>query len=198
MQVKIGDHQHSLSIQQLPIVPYHSSTYHKAQGLSCDKLCLWQVPTAGDPLMLYVGLTRVRNLDGLYMREPLTIDAARCAKPPVELLREISRQLQPQPLELRPDPDVLARQIEIAATKAKRAVGEAAQPSSNRESRSRNRSEGDPRFSVSAPPFQCLSNLRLPGISMTRLNRAAYECEAEGGRSVQTRDRTLRTRVCAA
>jgi hypothetical protein len=111
-------------------VPYHSSTYHKAQGLLCDKLCLWQVPTAGDPLMLYVGLTRVRTLDGLYMREPLTIAAARPAKPPVELLREISRLEQLQPLELRPDPDVLAHQI--AATKEKRAVGEAAQPSSKK------------------------------------------------------------------
>jgi hypothetical protein len=35
-----------------------------------------------------------------------------------------------QPLELRPDPDVLARQI--AATKEKRAVGEAAQPSTKK------------------------------------------------------------------
>jgi hypothetical protein len=126
MQVKVGDHQHSLSIQQLPIVPYHSSTYHKAQGLSCDKL----LPTDGDPLMLYVGLSRVRTLDGLYMREPLTIAAAQRAKPPVELLREISRLEQLQPVELRPDPDVLARQI--AATKEKRAVGEAAQPSSKK------------------------------------------------------------------
>ncbi len=121
-------------------MPYHSSTYHKAQGLSCDKLCLWQVPTDGDPLMLYVGLTRVRTLDGLYMREPLTIADARPAKPPVELLREISRLEQLQPLELRPDPNMLARQI--AATKEKRAVGKAAQPSLKKpQSRNRNRSE---------------------------------------------------------
>ncbi len=139
MQVKIGDHQHSLSIQQLPIVPYHS-TYHKAQGLSCDKLCLWHVPTDGDPLMLYVGLSRVRTLAGLYLREPLTIDAARRAKPPVELLREISRLEQLQPLELRPDPDVLARQI--AATKEKRAVGEAAQPSSKETASPETETEG--------------------------------------------------------
>jgi hypothetical protein len=138
MQVKIGDHQHSLSIQQLPIVPYHSSTYHKAQGLSCDKLCLWHVPTDGDPLMLYVGLSRVRTLAGLYLRELLTIAAARRAKPPVELLRELSRLQQLQPVELRPDPDVLARQIAATTTKEKRVVGEAAQPSSKK---SRVRSE---------------------------------------------------------
>ncbi len=41
----INDHQHSLSIQQLPIVPFDNAR-------SCDKLCLWQVPTAGDALML--------------------------------------------------------------------------------------------------------------------------------------------------
>jgi hypothetical protein len=43
-----------------------------------------------------------------------------------------------QPVELRPDPDVLARQIAATTTKEKRVVGEAAQPSSKK---SRVRSE---------------------------------------------------------
>ncbi len=135
----IGDHQNSLSIQQLSNVPYHSSTYHKAQGLSCDKLCLWQVPTDGDPLMLYVGLSRVRTLDGLYMREPLTIDAAQRAKPPVELLREISQLEQLQPVELRPDPTCSPNRRHQG--EASRGRGRAAVIERNRESRNRNRSE---------------------------------------------------------
>jgi hypothetical protein len=112
MTLKIGDHKHfSFTLQQMPIVPYHSSTYHKAQGLSCDRLCLWRMPTSGDSLMLYIGLSRVRTLAGLCLREPLTHAAARRAKPSVELLDEIRRLDQLQAPELRTDPDQLARQI---------------------------------------------------------------------------------------
>jgi hypothetical protein len=79
--------------------------------------------------MLYVGLTRVRTLDAVHARA--ADDRCRPARQAAgQLLREISRLEQLQPLELRPDPDVLARQI--TATKEKRAVGEAAQPSSKK------------------------------------------------------------------
>jgi hypothetical protein len=117
---------HSFTLVQLPLVPYHATTFHKAQGVSCDKVCLWQVPTSGDSLMLYVGLSRVRTLAGLYMREPLTAAAARRAAPSIDLLKEIARLDQLQPVELRTPLEVLEQQIAAVAAlhppKAKRVM----------------------------------------------------------------------------
>ena len=121
LSCKIGDFKHSFTLLQFPLVPYFASTFHKAQGLSCDALCVWEVPMAGDTLMLYVGLSRVRTLAGLFLRQPITPGAVGRAAPSIELLEEIRRLDQLQAPELRTDPDVLARQISALAKKPKAA-----------------------------------------------------------------------------
>ena len=71
--------------------------------------------------MLYVGLSRVRTLAGLFLRQPITPGAVGRARPSIELLEEIRRLDQLQAPELRTDPDVLARQISALAKKPKAA-----------------------------------------------------------------------------
>ena len=73
--------------------------------------------------MLYVGLSRVRTLAGLFLRQSISITPAAVgrARPSIELLEEIRRLDQLQAPELRTDPDVLARQLSALAKKPKAA-----------------------------------------------------------------------------
>lgn len=89
-------------------MPAYATTFYKAQGMSTDRVCLWHAPTHGDTLMLYVGLSRVRRLDGLFLREPLTTADVRRAVPALHLFDELDRLDALQVPQLRTDAHVLA------------------------------------------------------------------------------------------
>jgi hypothetical protein len=65
---------------------------------------MWRLPMTGDSLMLYVGLSRVRTLAGLYLNEPITDAVVQRAVPSLELLNELDRWDQLQAIELRSEP----------------------------------------------------------------------------------------------
>jgi hypothetical protein len=145
VSVKLGGMQQSFRLQQFPIVPYHASTYHKAQGLSCDKLLVWRLPTAGDSLMLYVALSRSRKLEGLCLNEPITDAVVRRAVPSLDLFNELDRLDQLQAIELRSEPQALAARrqpaVAVAAAAATAAAAKASKARYSASAASRERAK---------------------------------------------------------
>lgn len=55
------------SMRQIPLVPAWAITVHKSQGLTLDKISC-DLSSAFSPSQVYVALSRVRNLSGIFIR----------------------------------------------------------------------------------------------------------------------------------
>jgi ATP-dependent exoDNAse (exonuclease V) alpha subunit len=61
-------------IEQYPCMTGFAFTIHKAQGLTLDSIVVDTCGGCFAPGQLYVALSRVRRLDDLYLKQPITID----------------------------------------------------------------------------------------------------------------------------
>jgi hypothetical protein len=82
-----------MKARQLPVVINNATTGHKLQGSSVDSLFVhsWSYVTN----WVYVILSRVRTLNGLYCRKPLSTDLRKYAVPEllVKMMQEFSNRL---------------------------------------------------------------------------------------------------------
>lgn len=67
-----------ISIRQIPVIPAGAITGHKCQGQTCDSLLVASFGryAKGADGWLYVALSRVRTMDGVFLAEPLSENPA--------------------------------------------------------------------------------------------------------------------------
>jgi hypothetical protein len=90
----------SMKMRQFPINCANARTIHKLQGRSIDKLVINSWDYTGN--WIYVALSRVRELKGLYLRLPLDYEKCRGMSEEVRVFMERLRSKAPlSPVELR-------------------------------------------------------------------------------------------------
>ena len=84
-----------IKIMQFPVTVNHATTGHKLQGKSVDSLVVWEWST--QPNWIYVVLSRVKTLAGLYLRKPIPTDAVTGPNPVyTEMMSTLRAKLYPR------------------------------------------------------------------------------------------------------
>ncbi len=66
----------AVKIEQFPLIGGYAITIHKSQGQTFDSVNI-KAPDCWDPGQLYVALSRVRSIKGMYLMDPITRNSLR-------------------------------------------------------------------------------------------------------------------------
>ena len=79
-----------LTVNQIPIVPEFAETTFKSRGVTCEAIISYILQESRKKITsLYVILSRVRTLKGLFMHEKLTEHDFKYFRPPQNFLEEV-------------------------------------------------------------------------------------------------------------
>ena len=92
VQIKRGPHVVTIHVKQIPIVPAFAATTFKLQGVTCESIMAYILQESGKTsTSLYVILSRVRKMEGLFLYNKLTEKDFHYFKPPKKALEEEKR-----------------------------------------------------------------------------------------------------------
>jgi hypothetical protein len=66
----------STGVRQFPVVLAHARSYHKVQGCTLPRIILGAFPDRQHACCMYVALSRVTSMEGIFLRHPITIEQA--------------------------------------------------------------------------------------------------------------------------
>ena len=91
-QIKRGPHAVTIHVKQIPIVPAFAVTTFKLQGVTCESIMAYILEESGKTsTSLYVILSRLRKMKGLFLYSKLTEKDFNYFKPPKKALEEEER-----------------------------------------------------------------------------------------------------------
>jgi hypothetical protein len=81
----------STMVRQFGIVPAFARTFHKVQGLTLPRIIVGKFPEQQAASCMYVALSRATSLEGVFLRQAVTLDQAEKCKFDAAVIKEMNR-----------------------------------------------------------------------------------------------------------
>lgn len=81
----------STGVRQFPVVLAHARSYHKVQGCTLPRIILGAFPDRQHACCMYVALSRVTSMEGVFLRHPITMQQAEGCLFDADVITEMRR-----------------------------------------------------------------------------------------------------------